>query len=178
MALSGIMTPRVRPAPEVEIDFAFGWPLLMLVADHGIGQAIAVRGCDVLAVEAAEGTDALIDRAGALARGRPWMLLKSSSANHDMRADVATIGVATVERLYAAGGRTLVVGENHVIMIDRPEIIRRAEELGVSIVGVPQGDAAFAPPFTAAADALLDASLLHASAAPAAPRGRGPDARP
>ena len=154
MAIDGVLTTRTPPTADVERDLAFGWPLLMLVADHGIGQAIAVRGCDVLAVEAAEGTDALIDRAGPLARGRPWMLLKSSSATHDMRADVATIGVTTIERLHAAGGRTLVVGADHVIMIDREAVIRRAEELNICIIGVALNTAAPLPPRLAGLGAI------------------------
>ncbi|MFW5653700.1 MAG: LpxI family protein [Planctomycetota bacterium] len=135
MAYDGLMTPTVHPTIEMQRDLEFGWPLLLMVASNGIGQAIAVRACDVLAVEAAEGTDALIERAGALCDHRPWILLKSSAPAHDMRAVVATVGVRTIEHLHANGGRALVLGDAHVIMIDRKDVIRRAEELGICIIG-------------------------------------------
>ena len=73
-------------------DIEFGWPLLEQSASLHIGQCIAVREGDVLAVEAIEGTKALIERAGSLCKKSGWTLLKTAADDHDMRADVPSIG--------------------------------------------------------------------------------------
>jgi DUF1009 family protein len=127
---------RRAPSAEQASDIAFGWPLLRSVGGLDIGQAIAVREKDVIAVEAVEGTDRMIDRAGELCRRRGWTLLKTARPGHDMRADVPTIGVATVERLHAAGGGCIAVGVGRVILVDRPAVLAAADRLGIAIVGV------------------------------------------
>ena len=97
---------------------------------------MAVRDRDVIAVEAVEGTDAMIDRAGELCRAKGWTLLKTTSGDHDMRADVPTIGVQTIERLAAAGGRCIALGTGRVILIDKPQVLAAADKANVAIVGV------------------------------------------
>lgn len=135
LASAGLMT-RHSPTAEVQGDIDFGWPLLEQLLALGVGQAMAVRGRDVIAVEAAEGTNGMIERSGEVCGKRPWVLLKASSRDHDMRADVATIGVDTIERLHAAGGRAIVLGAQRVILIDKPQVIAAADRLGVAIVGM------------------------------------------
>ncbi len=135
LAAAGSMT-RTSPTAEAERDIEFGWALLEQLLALGVGQAMAVRGRDVIAVEAAEGTNGMIERAGDVCGKRPWVLLKASSRDHDMRADVATIGVDTIERLRAAGGRALALGVGRVILIDKPQVIAAADRLGVAIVGM------------------------------------------
>lgn len=135
LATEGVLTRR-EPTAEQRGDVAFGWPLLGQLGDLEVGQAIAVREKDVIAVEAVEGTDRMIARAGELCRRRGWTLLKSASRRHDMRADVPTIGVATVENLARAGGGCIAVGVGRVILVDRPAVIAAADRLGVAIVGV------------------------------------------
>lgn len=137
LATEGVMG-RIRPSADAEADIAFGWALLERAADLDIGQALAVRDRDVIAVEAVEGTNAMIDRAGSLCRTKGWTLLKTARSGHDMRADVPTVGVPTVERLAAAGGRTLALGVQRVIMIDKPAVLAAADRLGVAVVGVRQ----------------------------------------
>jgi hypothetical protein len=135
MAIEGVMT-RAQPSAAQYADIAFAWPLLLRLAELDIGQALAVRDRDVLAVEAVEGTDAMIDRAGALCRSRAWTLLKTARAAHDMRADVPTIGVSTVERLAAGGGGCIAVGAGRVILIDRPAVLAAADRAGIAIIGI------------------------------------------
>lgn len=135
LASAGLMA-RTSPTAELQRDIEFGWPLLEQVLALGVGQAIAVRGRDVVAVEAAEGTNGMIERAGAICDRRPWVLLKASARDHDMRADVATIGVETIERFHASGGRAIALGVGRVILIDKPQVIAAAERLGVSIMGI------------------------------------------
>lgn len=127
---------RASPTAELQRDIDFGWPLLEKVLSLGVGQAIAVCGRDVVAVEAAEGTNGMIDRAGAVCGQRPWVLLKASARDHDMRADVATVGVGTIERFHAAGGRAIALGVGRVILIDKPQVIAAADRLGVAMVGI------------------------------------------
>lgn len=135
MASPGVMG-RVVPSREAQGDVDLGWPLLAQVVELDIGQSIAVRDRDVIAVEAVEGTDALIDRAGSLCRAKGWTLLKTAKSSQDMRADVPTVGVLTIERLAKAGGRCLALGAGRVIMVDRPAVIAAADRLGVAVVGV------------------------------------------
>lgn len=135
MAELGAMTTR-RATPAESSDIEFGWPLLQEMLRLDIGQAIGVRDRDVIAVEAIEGTDRMIERAGVLARGKPWTLLKGARAGHDRRSDVPTIGPDTIRNLHAAGGRCLAVAAGDVIMVDKTDTLALAERLGVAVVGV------------------------------------------
>lgn len=134
MAAPGVMG-AVVPDAGSSGDLDFGWPLLTSLVELHVGQAMAVRDRDVLAVEAIEGTDAMIDRAGSLCRARGWTLLKTSAVDHDRRADVPTIGVQTVERAARLGCRCIAVGAGRVILVDRPAVIAAADRLGVALVG-------------------------------------------
>jgi UDP-2,3-diacylglucosamine hydrolase len=127
---------RVQPSAEQRRDIDFGWPLLRQVVELDIGQSIAVRERDVIAVEAVEGTDAMIERAGGLCRAKGWTFLKTAKATHDMRADVPTIGVETIERLSRAGAGCVAVGAGRVILIDRPAVLAAAERAGIAMVGI------------------------------------------
>ena len=135
MASEGAMTRRA-PTAEQESDISFGWPLLKQVGSLDIGQSIAVREKDVIAVEAVEGTDRMIERAGELCRKKGWTLLKTARPGHDMRADVPTIGVSTIEKMHAAGGGCVAVGVGRVILVDRPAVLAAADRLGIAVVGV------------------------------------------
>jgi DUF1009 family protein len=134
LASAGVMG-RAQPDAASVADVEFGWPLLLKAVELDIGQSMAVRDRDVIAVEAIEGTDAMIARAGELCRARGWTLLKTAKAAHDRRADVPTIGVATVERVAAAGCRCIAVGSKQVILVDRPAVLQAADRLGVAILG-------------------------------------------
>lgn len=135
LAGEGVMTRR-RPAAPVAADVRFGWPILRETLRLDIGQAIAVRELDVVAVEAVEGTDRMIERAGALCPRGGWTLLKGAKANHDRRADVPTIGAETVRRAHAAGCACIALAAGDVIVVDRADTLALADALGVAIVGV------------------------------------------
>ena len=135
LASAGVMG-RVQPDAASVADLDFGWPLLLQAVELDIGQSMAVRDRDVIAVEAIEGTDAMIDRAGTLCRARGWTLLKTAKAAHDRRADVPTIGAATIERVAAAGCRCVAVGAGQVILVDRPAVIAAADSHGVALWGI------------------------------------------
>ncbi len=135
LASEGVMG-AVQPSALAVGDVSFGWPLLEHVSSLDIGQGITVRGRDVVAVEAVEGTDAMIERTGALCRSKGWTLLKTARAGHDMRADVPTVGVRTIENLAAAGGGCLALGVGRVILVDRPAVLAAADRAGIAVVGV------------------------------------------
>ncbi len=127
---------NTSPSNLQQHDIAFGWPMLHNLTDMGIGQAIAVREGDVIAVEAVEGTDRMIERAGTLCRASGWTLLKTAADDHDSRADVPTIGTDTVSRLAAAGCGCIAVGAGRVILIDRPKVIEACDKARIALVGV------------------------------------------
>ena len=98
LADEGLMTRT--PVPRgAEGDVEFGWRIARASAGLDVGQAIAVKERDIIAVEAIEGTDAMIQRAGALCRVGGWTLIKVARPHQDMRADVPTIGPETLKHL-------------------------------------------------------------------------------
>lgn len=137
MAHPGVMT-TCQPTADQRADIAFAWPLLIEALRLDIGQSIAVRERDVIALEAVEGTDRMIRRAGELCRRTGWTLCKGARAGHDRRSDVPTVGVKTIENLYEAGCRCLALAAGDVIMLDKLQMIDMADRLGIAIVGVPQ----------------------------------------
>jgi DUF1009 family protein len=134
VATEGLMTTTAL-AKSAESDIKFGWDLVRKLADLGIGQAIAVKEREVIAVEAIEGTAAMIERAGRLCRSLNWTLLKASKPNQDMRLDVPCVGSETIRSLSENGGRCLVVEAGKTIIIDKPDTIRLANKLGIAILG-------------------------------------------
>lgn len=140
LAHEGVMTKRAPGAAQLaDIDFA--WPILLASARLGVGQAIAVREKDIVAVEASEGTAAMIRRAGELCRRGGWTLLKGAGPTHDRRADVPTIGPETIRALAETGAACAALEAGGVIILDKPETIALADELGVALVGRRAGDA-------------------------------------
>ncbi len=135
LATAGPMTRRA-PSPGEQADIAFGWPLVRRLAELDIGQSIAVREREVIAVEAIEGTDRMIERAAGLCPTGGWVLLKAAKAHQDMRFDVPTIGPRTIENLRAAGGRAIALAAGKVLLADREETLALADKLGIAVAGV------------------------------------------
>ncbi|MEM7754458.1 MAG: UDP-2,3-diacylglucosamine diphosphatase LpxI [Planctomycetota bacterium] len=138
LAATGVMT-RTQPTLEQAADIEFVWPLLTELLRLDVGQALTVKERDVLAVEAVEGTDRMIERSSGLCKCGGWTLCKGIRAGHDRRSDVPTVGVQTIQNMHIAGGRCLALAASDVIMVDREEMIELANRLGVAIVGVPVG---------------------------------------
>ncbi|MFP4145534.1 MAG: LpxI family protein [Phycisphaeraceae bacterium] len=139
LATPGVMTRR-EPSGEQWAEIRFAWPLLMRMSELDVGQAIAVKERDVIAVEAIEGTDAMIERAGRLCPSAGWLLAKGAPPEKDLRFDVPTVGVQTLENLARSGGRCLALAAGRVILADKAEVLAAADRLGVSVVGVSEGD--------------------------------------
>lgn len=134
LATAGAMTKH-KPSSSVENDIEFGWHLVKKLGEVDIGQAIAVKEREIIAVEAMEGTAAMIERAGQLCQSGGWTLIKASKPNQDMRFDVPCVGPDTIRSLAVNGARCLVVEAGKTIIIDKPETIRLADELGIAIFG-------------------------------------------
>lgn len=134
LAESGVMTKHT-PGIQVDNDVAFGWPLAKTLGDLDIGQAIAVREREVIAVEAIEGTAEMIKRAGQFCKAGGWTLIKTSKPNQDMRFDVPCVGPETIQDLAQHGGRCLVIEAGKTLIIDKPQTIELADQLGICIVG-------------------------------------------
>jgi UDP-2,3-diacylglucosamine hydrolase len=133
LARAGVLTRR-PPTAEEAADFAFGYTIADAMAALDIGQAIAVKSAAVVAVEAMEGTDAVIARAGQLA-GAGVRIVKVAKPNQDMRFDVPVVGVSTIAAMKAAGASALSVDAGKTLMIDGDAIVRAADEAGIAIVG-------------------------------------------
>ena len=133
LAREGVLTARA-PTDEERADLELGGRIADTVAGLDIGQTIAVKTAAVVAVEAMEGTDAVIARAGQLA-GRGVRIIKVAKPNQDMRFDVPVIGVSTIEAMAAAGATALSIDAGKTLMIDGDAIVRAADEAGICIVG-------------------------------------------
>jgi DUF1009 family protein len=134
LATAGLMTETQLPS-SVNRDIEFGWQIVKKLGELDIGQAIAVKEKEVIAVEAIEGTAAMIERAGGLCRSGGWTLIKASKPQQDMRFDVPCVGPDTIRSLAKNRGKCLVVEAEKTIIIDKPETIKLADKLGISIFG-------------------------------------------
>ena len=132
----GLMTRR-PPTPAERKDIEFGWMLAKEMGRLDIGQSVAVKERAALAVEAIEGTDRCIERAGQLCRAGGWTLVKVAKPRQDMRFDVPTVGTSTIENLYMARARVLAIEANKTIVIDLPEVIELADRYGLTIIALP-----------------------------------------
>ena len=134
LATHGVMTKR-QPSDAQWGDTTFGYELCRTLSKLQIGQALAIADQNVIAVEAIEGTDRMIQRAGELCRRGGWTLIKVANTHADMRVDVPTVGVQTIEKLKAAGAGCLVLTPGKTILLEKPKVIETADKLGVAIVG-------------------------------------------
>jgi DUF1009 family protein len=131
----GLLSRR-RPTPDEEKDIAFGFGLAKEMGRLDVGQSVAVRNRAVLAVEAIEGTDQAIARAGRLCRRGAFVVVKVAKPNQDMRFDVPTVGCTTIETMHQAGARVLAVEAGMTILLDEQATIALADRYGISIVAV------------------------------------------
>jgi len=116
-------------------DVYFGFDLAKAVACLDIGQTVAVKQKAIVAVEALEGTDNLIRRAGSIARGG-ITVVKVSKPGQDMRFDIPVVGLNTVKNLIKAGAKCLAIEADKTLFIDRQKSISLADRNGIAIVAV------------------------------------------
>ena len=136
LARPGTLTDRTLNEQEHE-DFEFGYRMADAIAALDIGQTIAVKHKAVVAVEAMEGTDEVIGRAGYLA-GPGVRIIKVAKPEQDMRFDVPVIGIATIQAMRVAGASALSVDAERTLVLDGEHVVKSANEAGIAIVGRPR----------------------------------------
>lgn len=134
LADAGLMT-RTPLRRNLREDVEFGWRIARASAELDIGQTIAVKDRDIIAVEAVEGTDAMIRRAGRLCRVGGWTMVKVARPKQDMRFDVPTVGPGTLRNLKDAKCACLVLEAGRTFIVDKPATIALADKLGIAVVG-------------------------------------------
>ncbi|MGA2001817.1 MAG: UDP-2,3-diacylglucosamine diphosphatase LpxI [Terriglobales bacterium] len=147
LAKSGVLSAR-RPT-ELELkDMAYGRAVARRLAEYDIGQTVVIAEAACVAVEAMEGTDATIERAGELMRSlsvesepaggssllsRALTVVKIAKPGQDMRFDVPVIGVATIEAMKRAGAGCLAIDAGRCLLLDGEAIVRAADEAGIAV---------------------------------------------
>jgi DUF1009 family protein len=132
LATPGVLTRR-RPTDEEQRDFEFGYRMANAIAGLDIGQTIAVKDSAVVAVEAMEGTDEVIARAGRLA-GAGVRIVKVAKPGQDMRFDVPVVGLATIEAMRAAKASALSIDGAKTLVFDRAALVEAADMADIAIL--------------------------------------------
>jgi DUF1009 family protein len=154
LAKPGVLTRRA-PDEQEQKDIAYGRTVARAIAGYDLGQTVVIAAQACVAVEAMEGTDATIERAGALFRTldaedavrtdgqqdttlrRALTVVKVAKPNQDMRFDVPVIGVRTIQTMKSAGATCLAIEAGRTLMFDPEGIVAAADEAGIAIVADP-----------------------------------------
>lgn len=160
LASAGVMTRR-QPTDAQWTDLRAGWDLCQQISRMDIGQSIALLNRDVIAVEALEGTNAMIERAGQLCRVGGWTLIKVANKHQDMRMDVPTIGVTTLEKLHAARAGCVVLDPGKTVLLEKQKVLELADRYKIAIVG-------YVPPAAPSSEAV-PATLTNPAPPPPSP---------
>jgi DUF1009 family protein len=131
----GFLTRR-KPSTAQWRDIKFGWDIAKDIGRLDIGQTVVVNDMAVIAVEAIEGTDQAIRRAGSLCRRGGFTVVKVAKPQQDRRFDVPTVGLDTVQTMYEAGARVLAIESQRTILLDGNDSIALADRLGIAIVAL------------------------------------------
>ncbi len=129
------MLTKNPPSKDEWKDIKFGWKIAKEIGGLDIGQTIVVKGKAVMAVEAIEGTDEAILRGGKLAK-EGAVIVKVSKPQQDMRLDVPVVGLSTLKSMIEVRARVLAIEAHRSIIIDREELVKEADKVGISIVGI------------------------------------------
>ncbi len=141
LAKPGVLTARAPDANELK-DIAYGRSVAAGIAAYDLGQTVVIAGQACVAVEAMEGTDATIERAGKLFASlegeastleRRLTVVKVAKPKQDMRFDVPVIGVATIETMHRAGATCLSIEAGKTLIFDREGVVNAADAAGIAI---------------------------------------------
>lgn len=133
LAPEGVLTRR-KPSPEETRDIEYGRQAAAALSAHDIGQSVAIAERACVAVEAMEGTDAMLRRAASLVGGTPLRLAKGSRRRKHLLFDVPVAGPETIAVMHETGTTALAIDAGRTLLIDRAETIKRADEAGITIV--------------------------------------------
>jgi len=139
LAGEGPLTRR-RPDSDEQADIAYGRKVASALAGFDIGQSVAVCERACVAVEAMEGTDAMLRRAATLVNGRPLRLVKVSRRRKHMLFDVPVAGPGTIAVMRETGATALAVDAGRTLLIDKQEMLEAADAAGIAVAGYPPED--------------------------------------
>ncbi len=139
LADAGVMTRR-KPTKDEEADFEYGRAIAQALAGWDIGQSVAIAARACVAVEAMEGTDAMLRRAASLVNGKPVTLVKAATRRRHLLFDVPVVGIDTIAVMRETGTTAMALDAGRTLMLDREEMIQRADEAEISIVGYEAKD--------------------------------------
>ncbi len=125
---------KVGPSTAQQKDIQFGQQIAREMGRLDIGQSVIIKHQTVVAVEAIEGTDACIRRVADLCGDGGFTVVKVAKPDQDMRFDVPTVGVGTIESIHAAGGNVLAIEADKTILLDEQATIEAANRLGIVVV--------------------------------------------
>jgi len=134
LATAGPMTRR-RPGEAESRDIEYGTRAARTIAGLDLGQTVVVKDCAAVALEAMEGTDEAIRRAGRIA-GRGCSVVKVAKPRQDMRFDVPVVGRGTLAAMLEVGAQALAVDAGRTLLIDKAEMLREAEAAGIALLGL------------------------------------------
>ncbi len=135
LAAEGPLTAR-GPSEDEQADIDFGRRVAQALSGFDVGQTVVICERACVAVEAMEGTDAVIERAAALSNGRRMSVVKAAKPEQDMRFDVPVVGPTTIKKMGRANATVLAVEAGKTLLLDRDELLASAEQSGITIVGV------------------------------------------
>jgi len=135
LATAGAMTRR-KPSKEEMADVEYGCRVANALAGFDVGQAVAISERACVALEAMEGTDAMLRRAAGLVNGRRLALVKVARRREHLLFDVPAVGRATIPVMRECGATVLAVEAGRTLMLDRAEMIEAANEADIAMVGI------------------------------------------
>jgi DUF1009 family protein len=136
LAPEGVLTRR-KPTKDEEADIRYGRRLASLLATADIGQSVAISEKACVAAEAMEGTDAMLRRAATLVNGKPLRLVKASRGRAHLLFDVPVAGLTTIETMIETNTTALAVDSGRTLLLDKDEMLDRADRAEIAIVGYP-----------------------------------------
>ncbi len=139
IAGEGPLTPR-SPSKDEMADIEYGRRIAASLAAFDIGQSVAICERACVAVEAMEGTDAMLRRAASLVNGRGLTLVKSGRRRSHLLFDVPVAGRSTIPVMKETNTTALAVDAGRTLLLDRDEMLREAAEAGIAIIGLPPGE--------------------------------------
>ena len=141
LAPTGVLTRR-KPSSEEARDLEYGRKIAAALAALDIGQSVAIAERACVAVEAMEGTDAMLRRAASLAEGQPLRLVKASQRRQHLLFDVPVIGPQTIAVMRETGTTALAIDAGRTLLIDREQLLARANEQQIAIIAAPPAEVA------------------------------------
>jgi DUF1009 family protein len=133
IATEGVLTRR-KPSAEETRDLEYGRRIAAALSAHDIGQSVVIAERACVALEAMEGTDAVLRRAASLAEGKPLRLVKGSGRRRHLLFDVPVLGLQTIDVMVETGATAAAIDAGRTLLLDREQLIEKANQASISVV--------------------------------------------